>query len=938
MAASRDKILREAEKLVQRGKVEQAIREYEKLLKQNPTDANTINRVGDLYGRVGQIDKAVELYERIAQHFTQDGFTTKAIAILKKINRLAPQRLDIFDQLADLYIQQGLMVEAKSQFQILADWYVKNGDHEKAVEIHKKLVQLDPHNHMAHLRLADLLMQGGEGQEALEVYERLGIVLLEREKLDEAERLYRHALDQDPPDGEFLVPLCEALLDSGRTAVAREFLQAAVQRSPDSRALKLLEVRAHLAFGESEEALDKASGLLEIMPDDLEVCSLVARALLSSGEAAKAREMLLPNCKQLVDRGEFGAAQKLLDELLESLPQDQEVLNLAVRAYRPSGDHEKLANLTESLADSCFRSDQHEQAQHLYMELLESEPQNDLFRERLAQIQGVEPDQVVITTPVVEESVTAPEPASPVQEPESAVDEPAVGAGFEVFEAAEDEQFDPEERLAEAKVFAKYGLLEKATSHLEEIIRFFPEAVEARAILVSLYVEQDEKQAALPVAQPLYERYRQTGDTEALQALLTSLPELDGAAEMEFEAVGEVDEDVIVLDLDEALAVSDGAEPVEAVEPPEELEEQIPEPEPVEIVAEVVDEPLDEEFVIDLDAEQPTAMSTESPMSAEPVVPVEEVEEIEAAEEVEEIEEIEEVEEIEAAEEVEEIEAAEEIEAVEVADDEMLFDDEEEVAEELVEISSSFTGPSMADLDQLDFFIDQDLHEDAIRLLGRLESEFPEDPEVSDRRLALKAKGVLLEEVVAVTDEPEELFADEDESYVDLAKELELEMAEEEAMVDEATGRGKEEALLEEVFREFQKGVAEQLSDADSDTHFNLGIAYKEMGLLPEAIREFQVASRDSNLFVECCSMIGVCYVEQGMWSQAADWYQKALDTPDLVEDAQMALRYDLASALESGGENERAAGLFEAIAAANPAYRDVANRLSTLGEHRQAN
>ena len=102
MAVKRDKVLRDAEKLVQKGKLEQAIREYEKVLKKFPEDTTIINRVGDLYGRVGQLQRAIELYEEIADHFTRDGFTTKAIAILKKIQRLDPQRLDIFERLAGL--------------------------------------------------------------------------------------------------------------------------------------------------------------------------------------------------------------------------------------------------------------------------------------------------------------------------------------------------------------------------------------------------------------------------------------------------------------------------------------------------------------------------------------------------------------------------------------------------------------------------------------------------------------------------------------------------------------------------------------------------------------------------------------------------------------------------------------------------------------------
>jgi len=928
MAASRDKILREAEKLVQRGKVEQAIREYEKLLKHNPTDANTINRVGDLYGRVGQLDKAVELYERIADHFTQDGFTTKAIAILKKINRLAPQRLDIFDRLADLYIQQGLLVEAKGQFQVLADWYLKKEDFEKAIETHKKLVKIDPQNHMANLRLADLLMQQGDPTAALEVYDQLGGVLLEREKYDEAERLYRHALDQDPPTGEFLAPLCDAFLESGRTTAAREFLHAAVQRSPDSHRLQVLEVRTLLAFGENENALKKAEEVLDAQPEDQDVRSLLVRSLLASGEAARAQEVMLPTCEQLLERGEFGVVQKLLKDLMGSLPQDQRVLQLAVRAYRPSGDQETLIKLTSSLAESYFLSEDHEHAQRLYMELIEAEPGNDLFRQRLATIQGVDPDQVTIKPmaaqgrPSVLTPVVDPEPAAAPEMVEELV-EPALG------DVAEVDGFDPRERLAEAKVFAKYGLLEKATSHLEEIIRFFPNEVEARAILVSLYVEQGEKTAALPVAAPLYEHYRSIDDRDAMEALAGSLPEIEEEAVAAFRVPDEPevrelepqDDDVIVLDLDEAVAADSDTDSLHelAEEDAVVVEKAADDVFVAEMPAdEVSSDPLDQDFVIDLDSEIATEDEVLSVVVMDEKLPTEPVSEIEMTAASDEIEFV-----------------AEPAAVVEVEDDLGM----EEPAEELVEIRDGFSGPPLSDLDQLDFFIEQDLHEDAIRLLGRLESEFADDPEVAERRLGLKAKGVLLEEVVAVTDEPapEELFADEEESYVDLAKELERELAEEEAMVDEATGRGKEEALLEEVFKEFQKGVEKQLSDSDTDTHFNLGIAYKEMGLLPEAIREFQVASRDLNLFVESCSMVGVCYVEQGMWNEASEWYEKALTAEDLSDDAEMALRYDLAGALESAGEHDRAVGLFEAIAAANPAYRDVSGRLSVLSEHRQA-
>jgi tetratricopeptide (TPR) repeat protein len=282
----------------------------------------------------------------------------------------------------------------------------------------------------------------------------------------------------------------------------------------------------------------------------------------------------------------------------------------------------------------------------------------------------------------------------------------------------------------------------------------------------------------------------------------------------------------------------------------------------------------------------------------------------------------------------------------------------EVVDEELVEISTAADGPSFNELAQLDLFIDQGLYDDARVMLERLERDFPDDPDLRSRRSALQAAGVAPEiapvaQVNApssaeagakgpaeeIFDKAEEIFDKEEGiDYIDLARELEEELAEEEAMVEEATGRGKGEALLDEVFKEFQRGVAEQLSEEDSDTHFNLGIAYKEMGLLDEAIAEFEIAAHDPDFFVEACSMIGVCANDLGRPTDAAEWYQKALVAPDLTPDARTALRYELASALEQTGEIEQALDLFQEIVNHDPEYRDVGARLAVLSQQRQVN
>ncbi len=254
MATNRDQTLREAERHARSGRVDRAIALYEQVVAANPEDTGIAWRLVDLYQRVGQIDRAVEIIERLADQLIHDSFLSRAIASLTIITRLAPQRVDIRQRLAELHVQLGMVPEAKSQCQQLAEWHTRNGDVQKAIDTYKRLVQLDPGDHISHLKLADLFLKAGQTDEALDVYGRLGTLLLQRGKLDQAEKLYRNVLAHNPPSSLFLIPLLNALIDAGRAPAARELLAAALERSPDDADLCQLAERALAAVGNLPEA------------------------------------------------------------------------------------------------------------------------------------------------------------------------------------------------------------------------------------------------------------------------------------------------------------------------------------------------------------------------------------------------------------------------------------------------------------------------------------------------------------------------------------------------------------------------------------------------------------------------------------------------------------------------------------------------------------
>jgi GT2 family glycosyltransferase len=166
----------------------------------------------------------------------------------------------------------------------------------------------------------------------------------------------------------------------------------------------------------------------------------------------------------------------------------------------------------------------------------------------------------------------------------------------------------------------------------------------------------------------------------------------------------------------------------------------------------------------------------------------------------------------------------------------------------------------------------------------------------------------------------------------ELTTELEDELLEDEEPISLAD----EEQSLADIFREFKKGVEQQLDSEDYDTHYNLGIAYKEMGLIDEAIGEFQVASKDPARVIECCSMLGLCFLEKGMPQLAVKWYKKGLESPEITEDENLGLLYDLGIAYLESGDTAAAQKAFMEVYGVNSNYRDIVGKMKQIEESRK--
>jgi tetratricopeptide (TPR) repeat protein len=994
--AKRDQILQEAEKLASRGKLDAAIKEYRRAVEQAPNDTNTLNRLGDLLQRASRIPEAVEVYQRIADHFSEDGFFLKAIAIYKKINRLDPQRTETYEKLADLYFKQGLVVEGRQQLLTLADWFTRSKQVPETIRVFRRLAELEPTNLQARAKLVDLLVQSGEVDALAAEIEPLGKALLGRGMLDEAIKLYHRALDLKPKDRNFVAPCIEALAAGGRLVPAKELADLALQAGRPGPDLARAAARAYVETGDLRTARTILEEAIHRLGDRTEIVQLLADVLLRVGDAAAAKERVVPVVDRLLAAGDVVRAGSLVKRLLRSTPGDIDVLQRALRVFDRREEPDMVVTMEAALADAYFRADKRDAAVKLYRELARHDPANRLFAQRLEALGAVRDDVPAGAAP--DSSLPSPRPApadddvefvdvqveiegfesaeppahSPAPRPEpapapvAAAPPPAL-APLQAFEPVPAPAFEPapsfevptgaaaplvaaaaagerahepvampgpegatavtnaEELYTEAVVFAKYGLTDKAISHVHRLLALDPTHEGGKALLSSLGEELIEVELAPPPT-AAGEPPAPTAAAEFPAAASPELgPETAPAGEPPQSASYSPRGHVKLEELETILGLG--------ATPPRDHERtlvnrrfDVPEitfdaPEPAASWA-----PLPAAFQprsIDLSevlgqapppparpkaALQPAATWVEAlPVApsaavttAQPPLPA--VEQTLPA--------------VQAA----PIEAPVEAE-VEVLDE----------AVELVEVDDVLAGPNDEQLREIDFLIEQGLLEEAAGLLRKLRDAAGDNHAVTARLALLKARGWEDARAVPAAEvSADELFSEEDR-FFDLAAELERELADEE-IVAEATGSNVPgEVSIEELFREFQKGVAEQLREEDYDTHFNLGIAYREMGLLDEAIREFQLAAKSPELGVEAVSMIGSCYLEHGLPEQAAEWYARALTMPGVTPEVQVGLRYELGRAHEANGNLDGALASFGEVLAVNPAFRDVVDRVARL-------
>lgn len=862
LSIDREKTLQAAQKYIEKKKYDRAIVEYQRIVQEDPNDARTLLKIGDLQARLSAYPEAIATYDRVGQFYASQGFALKAIAVYKQIRELikkhAPELADryghIVPKLADIYTQLGLTSDALAAWDEVATRLQRASRDRDAIEVFRKMVELDAGNPLPHLRLAEACCRVQSLDEAIESFWTAAELLLNLERADDALKVVERIL-------HFRV-------DARFARVAAELYLGRATREDGMQALAKLQI------------------CFQADPKDLETLGLLAQAFTLIGQESKAVEVYKEMARLAREQNKTDLYSQLLGHLRQVAPSDDQVA--AFESIMPGAQSQRPA---ESSHASINDSD---------VELIDEDSQNF-------------------------DVAAAPEQQLPEPRPRmaSAPDVVVVDEQLEVAEELNDpSSFDApahaRKAIVDAESFRKLRLYPKAVEALHIALEIDPRSLEIREKLRELLAEAGEAAAAQQETINVAQLYFEAGNIGQAEALLSQVLEVDPENHdalllWEELAAGsspyteEVDDgrtrvrsasDFLPPGSQDAF---DPNEPLPSYDLEEVSAEQAMHSEPGRSVARRSLQAMDDPFGSSGNADEPlpsfplgSQPDEELGVGAESTTDITELAEYDDEEEISSVEDF----------------VPPELAAAGAATD-VSYEGLEDV------------------LDEAEFFAARGLYEDAKAILLEQLGRTPNHKLVLERLAEIDAQ--LNSSGESQTKERSRLSDHANSNDVENALEALEAMPESFAAESRQMLSSTQDIDVDQVFEKFKAGVKAQVADNDSATHYDLGVAYKEMGLLPDAVGEFETAGRDAARECMCFAMIGLIYLEQGQLDRAAEAYVRALSASQKTVEQEMSLYYDLGNVYEMKGKNQDALYYFQKIARRDPGYRDVADRIAQL-------
>ncbi len=979
----RAKFLEQAERSVKKGKLQEAIREYQKLLAVDPQDVNTRSIVSDIFLKMNQKDRAIEELYKIASHYEERGSYSQSMAVYKKINKLNPGNIESTMKLADLYYAQGFLSEAKAEYAKIGRGLIKNHRTKEAIFLYEKLLKLDKKDIQARTTLADLYIREGETDKAVESYNDVAEFRIQTNALREAHEAIKKARDLKEDHSRTFTNLIKLLKKENKNKEARKLIENILKKDKDNvTALRLLG-GLHFEEKDFEKAESVFNQVVSLRPKDVEARVKLGRISISQNNLDKAFELYEPLVETLVKKHKAEKAIGLLGLILSAQKAHLPTLKALASIYEKADQKKNLEIVYHVLLEEYRKENKKEEYVSILGELVSLSPEDKELENQYKKIkEGAEipeaPKKIEI---VEEEKKRAEEDVRKAEEEKKRAEEEA--------KRAQDEQMKAEEERMKAEEEAKHVDEQKMKAE-EERMRAEEEARKAEEEEARRIAEEEMRKKAEEDAR-LAEEEAKRAEEEARKAAEEEAKRLaEEEARMKAEEEAKIAVELKQKAEEERMHAEEEAR--KAAEERIRLEEEVRKAEEERMRAEEERKKAEEER---MRAEEEARKAAEERIRLEEEARKAEEEKKRAEEEAQRAEEEKkkaEEERIRADEEArraaeEEMRKAAEEEARRKAEEEAqrAAEEERKKMEEALE-AEKITKVSTAEIEELediiteekeaepaepeegsqemlemnlaqaDLYLNQGLMRNAKRILENLRIQFPNEPRIEEKLSALGKVSTqanvedILKRVTEVSERESELFDHKEssskgaeegkrEEKEDVAVEVKEEKIEKPVPADKdiEIEKGPEKKVEKEEIIEKpappikMEEKKEEVKKGDPKDLFHSGISFLEKGQFDQAIENLKSASKDKSLSEECFHALSQCYRQKNEFLESVKWLEKARDLTQEGTDQFLALSYELASLYEEADEGEKALALFDEIKEFDPKYRDVKKKTKVL-------
>ncbi|UCC38282.1 MAG: tetratricopeptide repeat protein [Candidatus Aminicenantes bacterium] len=965
----RSKIAKIAQKYAKKGKFHEAITEYQKLLTENSLDINVRSTIGDLYVRSNQREKAIEEFLKIAGHYEERGLYSQSIAVYKKINKLNPDDFKIGMKLADLYHSQGFTSEAKREYQKIAGILKESNKIKEAIRMYEKLLKLDENDIQSRLTLAQLFKEEKLFDQAVEEFNKVAEIKIQNNALKEAEEILDLAKDLKEDHSRTTANLISLLQKGNKSKEALGLINKILEK--DKENVEALNLLGQLYFEEKDfkKAEEIYSKIVTLRAKDVDARIKLGRVYIQQERLDEAFDIYEPLVDSLVKKQKAEKAIGLLGLILKSKKVHLSTLEKLASVFKSINQKKNLEVARRVVLEEYQKRDLKKEALAVLSELVnlcpeDQEIKNEYtllgkelgFPEEGEEEKPVEEEERVETVEIEEEE------EKPIEIEEAK--EKAIESEEEKVEAIEEEE---EEERAEELVGEEEKVeaveIEKEKEEAIEIEEEQEIPIEVEELVKEEEekpIEEETKEEPLEIideAKDAIEKNLAQVDSYLDQGLVKSAKRILENLRIEYPDEPRIDEKLAALEEDKPQVKEEVPKAEEKEEKPIE-EEKREEPSKVKGEAE---EGLDADLAqVDSYIEEGMVKSAKRVLAN---LRIEYPDEPRIEEKLEVLKGI----------------------APQAKAEKILKDKEkkrelkrEEKREEPSKVRGEAEEGLEADLAQADLYKEQGLAKSAKRILENLRIEYPDEPRIEEKLAALEgvAARVKDEEIhkrVEKVSEKEteliekkvrekmphipekegeeritsaEVFADTDitpvvpkekreKEYYDLVEKIDGELDVIKTVTNSQLA-GKTtvfEKELADIVAEFTEALEEEVDKEDYESHFNLGIAFLEQGLIDEAIQELKLASQDEKRAVECYSVLSHCFRKKKDFQEAVKWIEKALKLSDKDSSQSFDLKYELASLYGDLRETKKALSIYGEIKNWNAEYRDVAKKIEKLNK-----